>query len=88
MQLEHPLHVEPDQTDTISFLLLSVIGFGFVRVSPLINWMAWFVLLTFYINRASTKSWFSQSLISLVMVTVSMFVLYWRMVSGSLPLPK
>jgi hypothetical protein len=88
MDLEHPLTVEPDQLDTLSVVILSVTGFGLMRGNSLLNWGAWFLLITFYINRASTKSWFSQSLFSLVMVTVSTGIMYWRMMNGSIPLPK
>jgi hypothetical protein len=88
MQLERPLPPEQDQLDSLSMMVLTLTGFGIMKANPVLNWTSWFVLLSFFINRANTQSLFSQSLISLVMVTVSTGIVYWRMMNGTIPLGK
>jgi hypothetical protein len=82
MQLEKPLPVEADAMDTFGMLILGIAGFGIVRANPLINWASLFLLISMYINRSDTRSWFSQSLLSILMVAISTCILYWRMMSG------
>jgi hypothetical protein len=87
MSLEKPLPVDPDPMDTLGMLILAVAGFGIVRANPLINWGSLFLLISMYINRPNNRSWFSQSLVSILMVTISTGILYWRMMNGyGLPL--
>jgi hypothetical protein len=77
--LQHQLVPEPDQFDSLSMMFVTFTMLGVMKMNPLINWVFWFVLLSFYINRADGSTRFSQSLMSLIMVTGSIGLLYWRM---------
>ena len=65
----------PDNVRYISML-------GMMKANPLINWGIWFVLLSIYINRSRTRSYLTQSGISLIMVTFSTLFLYYRLTKG------
>ena len=88
MRLENQLQVEPDLSDQFSMFIMSFTAMGLMKGTPAVNFVAVFILLSFYINRNRTASWFSQSLISMGMVLASCGMLYYRMMTGTLPIPK
>ena len=71
--------------ETLSMMVMSFTAFGMMKGTPALNFISAFVLLSFYINRPRTVSWFSQSLVSLAMIFFSCGVLYWRLMKGYLP---
>ena len=85
MTLEHKIPVEQDPAETLSMMVMSFTAFGMMKGAPALNFISAFVLLSLYINRPRTRSWFSNSLVSLAMIFFSCGVLYWRLMKGYLP---
>lgn len=85
MTLHHKIPVEQDPAETLSMMVMSFTAFGMMKGTPALNFLSAFVLLSFYINRPRTASWFSQSLVSIAMVFFSCGVLYWRLLKGYIP---
>lgn len=81
-RLTRYLQPEQDHGDSAAMFVMTFSMFGMTKANPLINWAIWFVLLSLYINRTRTRSYLSQSGISLIMVTFSTLFLYYRLTKG------
>ena len=84
-RLKKRLQTEQDSTDSLAMFVTTFSAFGMMRANPLFNWGAWFILLSLYINRGRSSTHFTQSGISLIMVTISTIFLYYRLTKGYVP---
>ena len=81
-RLTRYLQPEQDPGDSAAMFVMTFSMLGMMKANPLINWGIWFVLLSIYINRSRTRSYLTQSGISLIMVTFSTLFLYYRLTKG------
>lgn len=77
-----------DLIDMMSTYFLAFSTFGVAHSSLFVNWIAWFILLSFYINRKSTKQGISSVGITLVIFTLMTLFGYYRLSKGLIPKPN
>lgn len=79
---------QQDFMEMISSYFIAFSGIGISSSNLLINWIGWFVLLTFYINRKRTHGSFSTIGVSLIIYTFMTLFGYYRISRGLGVKPK
>ncbi|KAK8893419.1 hypothetical protein M9Y10_021839 [Tritrichomonas musculus] len=77
-----------DFMEMMSTYFIAFSGIGISNSNMFINWIGWFILLSFYINRKRTSGSFSTIGVSLVIYTIMTLFGYYRISSGLGVRPK